>query len=452
MKKQLLFFLMTSSLIGLSSCNDKNDEYDDVGKATIVSLEGPSNAYMGDSVSFTFNVADDGEIPLSTTKVQILYGDEIVSERIVLTGTSGTYSGKILIPFLKDIPDGDATVRLHVKNARYAADVKDQPIAVSRPSFPYLTLKTTQGDYRMDPVEGQPYIYKVTGNFPSELYGYIEAPKYSENGNVITFGSSDGKIVDGIKSPIEFTADGDGEYTVTFNALTYEGSPFIKFALNGNEFIKIDDNNSKVEMNLTAGQEIQITGLKSDYSNYWIDPAFFNIKKGTNGKILKFRGMDGKYRVTVNKALKYFNVELMNGSALSILGSGDGAIWINGDGNIGKPSYSTNKLNWSTNKSLCMTPIGNRKHQIIFEAGKSINTINFKFYGQKDFVFEFTKDKISIIDGSSWFAIPSSDGNIRAGSKALTKGKFYILTVDVSAGVNKATLSVEEVTGFNEVD
>ncbi len=452
MKKQFLLFLMAYGLISLSSCNDKNDEYDDVGKATIVSLEGPSSAYMGDSISFTFDVADDGEIPLSTTKIQILYGDEIVSERIILTGNSGTYSGKILVPFLKNIPDGDATVRLHVKNARYAADVKDQSITVFRPNFPYLTLKTEQGDYRMDPVEGQPYTYKVTGNFPSELYGYIEAPKYGENGNGITFGASDGKITDGINSLIEFTADAEGYYDVTFNTQSYEGSPFIKFALNGTEFIKVDDSNSKVEMNFTTGQEIQITGLKSDYSNYWIDPAFFNIKKGTNGKILKFRAMDGKYRVTVNKALKYFNVELMNGSALSTLGSGDGAIWVNGDSNIGKPSYSANKLNWATSKSLCMAPMGDHKHQIILEAGKSINTINFKFYGQKDFVVEFTKDKISIADGNPWFAIPNSDGNIRAGSKALTKGKFYILTVDVSAGVNKATLSVEEVTGFNEVD
>lgn len=68
MKKHYLLCLMVASIIGVSSCNDKNDEYDDVGQSTIVSLEGPKSVYMGDSIAFTFNVADDGEIPLSTSK------------------------------------------------------------------------------------------------------------------------------------------------------------------------------------------------------------------------------------------------------------------------------------------------------------------------------------------------------------------------------------------------
>ena len=71
MKKHLLLCLTAASLISVSSCNDKNDEYDDVGKSTIVSLKGPEKGYMGDSIAFIFNVADDGEVPLSTSKVQL---------------------------------------------------------------------------------------------------------------------------------------------------------------------------------------------------------------------------------------------------------------------------------------------------------------------------------------------------------------------------------------------
>lgn len=181
MKKHYLLCLMAGSLIGVSSCNDKNDEYDDVGHSTIVSLNGPESVYMGDSIKFTFNVADDGEIPLSTSKIQLFYGNEVVSERIVLTGKSGTYTGKILVPLMKNIPDGDATLKVRVQNARYASDVKEMDVAVSRPSYPYLLLKTEEGaEHRMMPVSGKPNTYAVTGQFKAEQNAYIVAPKYGE--------------------------------------------------------------------------------------------------------------------------------------------------------------------------------------------------------------------------------------------------------------------------------
>ena len=360
MKKHYLLCLMVASIIGVSSCNDKNDEYDDVGQSTIVSLEGPKSVYMGDSIAFTFNVADDGEIPLSTSKIQLLYGNEIVSERIVLTGKSGTYTGKILVPLMKNIPDGDATLKVRVRNARYASDVKEMDIAVSRPSYSYLLLKTEEGgEYRMMPVSGKPYTYAVTDHFKIEQNAYIVAPKYGENGNEIPFGNQDGKIVNGVKTNIEFTADTENGYEITINTLTFEGTPFIKFALNDVEFNKQDDNNWYVDMELEQGQEIQITGLKSDYANYWIDPSFFDIKKNTNRKVLKFRGMNGKYKVTVNKSLKYFNVELLNGAELSVFDKdrAEGALWMIGGGGIGKPSFAANGINWDPGKGFCATPI-----------------------------------------------------------------------------------------------
>lgn len=452
------------SLCALSSCNDKNDEYNDVGHATIMSVNAPSKAYMGDSITISFKVSDDGKIPLSNSKLQVLYGDSIVSQRIIITGKSGEYSGKVLLPFLKNIADGTATLKLRVQNARYSKDQKDVDIAVNRPQYPYLLLKTDDGnEYQMTQISGDPYTYAVTGNFSSEQKAYIIAPKYGDNGNALTFGNADGKITEGSTDNIDFTADTDGAYAITFNTLTFEGTPFVKFALNDEEFIKKDDSHWYVNMELKQNQEIKITGLKSDYSNYWIDPTFFSIKKGTDKKTLIFRGIDGKYKITVNKGLKYFNVEKMNGDDLETfsLSTGTGTLYTLGNDGIGKPSYTVNSVNWdpynSEDKPLNLVQLSAKKYQLILEAGRTINPndINFKFFGQKGWGVEITSSYFTTT--SPFFRInqaSSDNGNIFAGTQSMTNGNFYIITLTLPDNfpTSQAVMTCEEVSSIPEVE
>ena len=459
MKKNNLFYcwMLIAATAGFTACHDdETKEFHDTGSCRVVSFEGPEAAYMGDSIEFSFQVEGSG-IRLNQTKIQLYYGESIVSERFVLTSESGAYTGKLLIPFMQDMADGEVSLKLRVQNERFASAVAEKTITVTRPQFDKLVLTDTEGNtYDMLPT-GNPYEYSVTDVFPSELYATIEAPKYGENGNAIVFGSSDGKITNGTTSAINFTSDIDGLYTVTFNTLTFEGTPFIKFALNDVEFEKIDETHSKVDMMLKQGQDINITGLKNDYANYWVNPAFFRKVKGTDGKTLRFMGRDGAYRVTVDKSLKYFRVEVMKDdfSAVGVL-PGEDVIWANGNGDIGQPSFSKNGVNWSTgDKVICLAPLGGGKHQLILEAGATIksNSVNFKFYNQKGWGGEFTADKISIADGSSWFRVDTQEnGNIKAGSTSLQDGKFYVITLDISEDVNKAKMSVDEVDGFEEVD
>lgn len=456
MKKQFLLCLVIATLVSLLSCNDKNDEFTDSGRSTILSLDGPNAAYMGDSISFTFE-AQGHKVQLATSKISILYGEEIVSERIIITGANGTYSGKVYIPLLKNVSDGDAIVRLRVQNERFASDVKELNIAVTRPTYPKLTLRTADKDYDMLSVAGEKHKYAVTDEFPTEVLANIILPKFGENGNEITFGSVDGKIASSVPDKIEFTSDTEGRYEISFNTFTFVGHPFIKFAVNDIEFVKVDDAQFKVETEFTQGEEIQITGLKDDYPNYWVDPVFFDIKKNTDGKILIFKGRTDKYRLTVNKVLKYFNVELMNGDKLSTIGNGEGAIWVIGGGNIGKPSYAKNGIGWTPNKGFCTSPIGNGKHQVILKAGEQVPTksgdIDFKFFGQRDWGFEFNAGRISLATPNPWFRVDSgSNGNIKGNGTDLTAGKYYVLTVDISTGINSATLSVEELDSIPEVE
>ena len=48
--------MMTFCLIGTTSCKDEIDQFDDHGNSSIVSFQGSDKAYMGDSISFDFEV------------------------------------------------------------------------------------------------------------------------------------------------------------------------------------------------------------------------------------------------------------------------------------------------------------------------------------------------------------------------------------------------------------
>lgn len=453
MKKDYLFCCtLLLGVISFTACNDKNDEFDDKGNSSVLSFDGPATAFMGDSIAFSFDIAASGVKP-NQTKLQLWFEETMVSERVMLTPENGKYSGKILIPYMKDREDDTVNLKLRVQNERFANAMVEKTIDIIRPKFNKLILKDKNGvGYDMLPTE-TPYEYAVTGEFPSELFATIESPKYGENGNEMEFGLSNGKIINGASDKIEFTSDIEGKYTVTFNTKSYEGTPFVKFAINNIEF----DNNNSAVIALAQGQDVSITGLKSDYANYWVNAAFFRRVKGTDGKTLRFMGRDGKYKVSVDKELKYFRVEVMNdaGSAIADLNKGDDVIWCIGDNNIGQPSYSKNGINWSAgDKVICLAPIGNKRHQMVLEAGKSIKTdnVNFKFFLQKGWGGEFTKNKYSEMDIEPYFSIPADDGNVRGGSSALIASKFYIITVDISEGNSKAKIYTEQVDGFDEVD
>ncbi len=456
MRRQfLLCLMMATALIGVTSCNEKADEYDDSGSSSILSFTGPDTAFMGDSITFSFELSST-VVRANQAKVQLFFGETMVSERMMTTPENGKYTGKILIPFMKNVVDGEVTVRLRIQNERFANAVMDRKIQITRPQFSKLTLKDSEGrSLDMMPVAGKPHTYAVTAYFPSEMYAVIETPKYGEHGNAMTFGDVDGKISNGSTTDINFSAALDENYEVTFNTLTYEGTPFVPFAVNGIEFTKVNDTNYKVETNFTKGQTINITGLKLDYPNYWVNPAFFDIIKDTNGKLLRFRGRDGKYRLTVDKGLKYFKVDVMNGNDLADLSKGHDVVWCIGNTGIGQPTYEKNNINWSTgDKVICLAPLGNGIHELVLQAGVSLNTssIDFKFFFQRGWGSEFTYSTYAV-NTSTWFYANNSDGNLKlVKDMTLKSGKYYVITLDISAGANKAKLSSKEVTEFPEVD
>ncbi|MDU1892581.1 MAG: DUF5125 domain-containing protein [Dysgonomonas sp.] len=444
MKIYKYILLILSSIIILNSCSDDDDK---PGNPVLDIKTEFGSALFGDSLPFTINVSDQ-DVPLSTLKAKLYYGDEMVSEVVVRTKTEGDYSGKIFVPYYANIPNGTATLEFVLQNINLTITQKSYDLPLSRPDFPYLTLITSDEEIRME--RTGLYQYAVTQNFPMKVPGYIKAPAVGTNGNEISFGWEDNAVIENSETKIPFS-NFAGEYAITFNTQTYDAAPFIiAYTVNDIAMERVDDNNYKVEMEFTKGQELEIGGI-DNLSDWWIDPNFLN--KADDGKIT-FAAQDGKYRFTANFEYNYFIIEVMSENSLATLQTdGSGAVWVIGD-KIGNPSFATNSIEWGETKAICMVPLGNKKYQISLVAGVNIpvEDINFKFFHQKGWGGEFGHTKISTKSDLVFIGenIEPGPGNDKRGDgnlglykgKTLESGATYVFTVDLSAGNDAAVLTV----------
>jgi len=423
------------------SCDD--DEWAEGAPAIDVHTS-LGTAHFGDSLAFSVR-ASDPEVALSTLKATLFFGDEQVSETVIRTKQNGAdYEGKVYIPYLANIPDGRAILRMRLQNINFTTTEQTFEVAVSHADYPSLKFVATDGaEYTMQ--RDAQYCYSFTERLPQELKGYIVAPKMDDNGNEIRFGWGNNTIKAGAADPIPFSNSTAGKYTVSFNTYSFEGSPFTVLTFNGQTFTAVSETISSIDMNLTQGQTIVADGFP-DFDSWWIDPDW--LTRNDDGT-LTFVPMSGNYRFEADMKLKYFRVYTLAGSDPATLdeATGNGAVWAIGD-NIGKPSLSSNTVGWTTEKALCMAPVADKVYRLTFVAGKTVtaDAINFKFFGQMGWGFEFGGDKITstsdivlVGDGEGGH----DNGNLYlAEGKTLQAGGVYTFTVDLSAGVNAAVLSV----------
>ena len=439
MKKLNLLYLsaLMSGALTLGACDD--DENVPGNPVMDIKTE-TASACFGDSLAFTVN-ASDADVPLSTLKAQLYFGEEMVSETVIRTKVSGEdYTGKIYVPFYKDVPNGTATLRYVLQNIHFTITEQTVNVQCTRPQWDHLLLVAEDGTQYTMPRTGENQ-YAVTASFPQKLNAYILAPAYGTAGNEMPFGyGTDGAITEGSTTDIPFSNLEAGEYTVTFNTLTYEAGPFLSVNMNGQEFVQVDANTMKVETALTQGETITFEGVP-DYENWWIDPDFF--AQGEDGT-LTFVPISGNYRITADMEKQYFKVEVLDGamSDATLQSDGTGALWIvGGSGSlgteaIGKPSY-VGAPSWDGgNGAICMSPIEPTTYQITLVAGRQITAdgVNFKFYGGKNWANEYQGDRMST--DSDLFVVNSGsndNGNVwLAEGVTLEEGATYVITVDMS--------------------
>lgn len=442
MKNLRYLMLSMAVFLLLPSCADEISDLKQEGEPVLQIEEQFIDVHFGDQITFTATVSD--HISLSTLTAILYFGNEEVERTTIRTKDNGTYRGTISVPFLKDIPDGTATLEFVLLNTTLKRAVKSFDVPITRASYPYLILVTKDAAYPMLPT-GQPDEYAATEPFSStDLPAYIKTPVVDDKGREITFGWETGTVTQDVTDPIPFVSPTGGIFSVTFNTKTYEASPFFEILLNGEKMTMIDKENYQIDADLTQGEELAIEGL-DEIGNWWIDPDYFTETEP--GKYL-FVPITGKYRVTANLAHTYFRVEVLEGNTPAMLkADGSGAVWIIGD-QVGKPSYKTLHVGWEPSRALCMAPIGNKSYQVTLVGGETINIdeINFKFFHQKNWGGEFgsatlttPSDLIFIGNGANG----RDNGNlgIIAGKK-LETGATYQFILDLSAGINQGVLRV----------
>lgn len=434
---------------GVLSCSDDVKEPQQKGNPTMQVEDQFVDVHFGDLLPFDVTVEDN--VPLSILTAILYFGEEEVAKTTIRTKENGKYSGTISVPYGKNTPEGTATLAFTLVNTTMKKVSQEVNVPVTRAPYPYLILVTADASYPMLPT-GQSNEYAATESFPSsELAAYIKTPVLDSKGREIYFGWDEGEggIIEGTPTDIPFVSRGGGVYSVTFNTRTFEASPFFEIILNEKKMEMVNKDNYRLDIDLEQGDEIILEGL----SDWWVDPDFF---AEANDKIT-FIAMSGKYRIIANPTLNYLNVEVMTGNdPASLQPDGTGAIWVIGD-NIGKPSVAENVVGWSnTDKALCMVPLGDKKYQVTVVGGETISTedINFKFFHQKGWGGEFSNSTLKtssdiVFVGAGEDPGPGNSkrdpGNLGLyKGTTLKEGSTYVFTIDVSAGIDKAVLTVEE--------
>lgn len=442
MKRLIYFLLSIIGIFGYYSCAEGVSELQQEGNPVLQVNNQFTDVHFGDVLSFTADVSDN--IPLSTLTAVLYFGEEEVARTTIRTKENGMYSGKITVPFLKDIPDGTATLEFILLNTTLKSVSQSFDVPITRASYPYLILVTADASYPMIPT-GEPNEYAATYPFPStELPAYIKTPVVDDKGSEILFGWESGGVTQNVTENIPFVSPIGGTYSVTFNTLTYEASPFFEILLDGNKMTMVDKDNYEIDVDFTKDQEFMIEGME-DIADWWIDIDFFTEVQP--GKYI-FTPITGKYRVRANLVHKYFRIEVLDGNSPAILkADGTGAIWIIGE-HIGKPSYTENHVGWNPPNALCMAPIGSKTYQVTLVAGETVNAaeINFKFFHQKDWGGEYGSATLSSV--SDIVFVGNGQNGRDNGNLGLVEGitleigATYVFTVNLSAGNNNAVLNV----------
>ena len=455
MKNLKYLFLALMGAVLATACSDDEDVKKGGGNPVIAVNGLAGTALYGDSIYFTVNCSDAGGVALSTLKAYMEYSGEQVSTQVMRTKTEGTYKVALYAPLYKNVPDGNAQVRLVLQNIQLTKTEQVVDIALSRPHYSQITFVDNNGaKVTLSPDASNPYLFSGTYTSANRTFkGHFVAPKVGENGTEITFGQGNDDISEGVTDEIQFNGN-KGRNTVSFNVLTYEYGPTESDPNAATEIVLSQTDNVYVG-ELVQGHQYEFSGEEAVNSSSWFyDPDWFT--KNDDGTYT-FNAITGLYTLKADFDNNAFRVWVMNDATTSgtLSSNGSGALWIIGNENVGKPNFSASNVHgWWTGEDYdyCLTPVSEKVYQITLTVGKQLKAsdVNFKFFGQANWGTEFkgTAADYHLSTSSSVFLVGDGNnghdnGNIYlVDGVKLQDGDTYVFTVDLTDGCNNGVLTV----------
>ncbi|MBR6346651.1 MAG: DUF5121 domain-containing protein [Bacteroidales bacterium] len=445
MKKFILFGL--ALIVAAVSCKQEPKQTESNGPTMTITCD--ETALMGDVFSFKVNLEDN--VALSTLKVQLLFDEDVVAEKTIRTATNGVYEDELDIPFKKDIPDGNAKAVFTAQNTSFGVTTENKTVAVTRPDFPKLLLRPALGGDDIEMAKVSRNNYEVTAVFDAVMEANIITPAFGKKNRTISFGYGAAGIEAGAAAPIPFNGTA-GEYTISFNTLTFEGAPFNTMTVNGVNTIRLDKNTFACVQEFTKGGDVKIEGYDGSFADWVIDPDYLEEVSAGN---YKFLAPDGNYRFTIQIDKKFFLVEKVkaDGSYDTLSADGSGTVWIIGNpSTYGKPAIFTKGTGWTPDYGLPMVESESKIHTITFIAGEQLKSDAFeiKFFFEKDWKAEFNNDEGENhypISAKAGAPLKIAGGNVTLNGSPLTYGASYRFTLDLTSFPTSAVLDFGPVDG-----
>lgn len=449
--KHIRYYIMALLALPLmASCGDDDYSAPTPAGNPVMSYTAPASAvWMGDEVEVKVNCKDDGGVALSTLKANLLFSGQSVDETTIRTKEAGEYTVKLKVPYAQNVPDGKVDIQLTLQNVSTKSNTETLSFDIKRPHFNNLQFVSADG-VKYDMTEKSDFVYQaVLPSSKKTFKGYFA----TKDGKFV-FGSSTGKNISlGETGNFNFTSENMNDVVVTFDAKNYTAGLTDVLPVTILDFADTDAGKTwigEIKQGATCNLTINGNNLPDDW---YYDSDWF--QKEEDGSYT-FKAITGRYTVLADFTHKSFRIWTMNGSEpMSLNGDGTGALWIIGNEGVNKPTWDAVNHGWWTgvDSDVCLTPIKAKVYQVTLTVGKQLRAtgVDFKFFGQADWGIEFKgKDNSHLISTESEvFGIGDGNGHdngnvyLKDGVE-LKDGETYVLTVDLTAGVDKAVLKVEK--------
>lgn len=412
-----------------TSCNTE-PEFEFAKTGPTMTVECAENALMGGKIDFVVDVRDD-KYPLSVVNAKFYWDveEDHVSEVEIRTKTEGTYAGSVSVPYPAGIPDGIGTVVFKAVNTHLGVTYDTLYVAIKRPEFETLTIESGDSWRRsMTKVEGTDYVYSYTGTLPADFEPFIVTPAVDGKGTELKFGWNGTAIALNGASPIPFDILGSG--TITFNTMTFEGTPFIDIRVNGVKAEPVQGGAYRALVSLKKGSKLEFSGVE-DLNSWYFDRDHFNVKEDG----VYFNAVEGFYTLDMNVEYKFATVRRAQADGKPATYAAEGAITLMGWG-VAHP-VMTHQVGWEGGLYLTLAEIQDGVYQF---SGKAVEEtdgttlggvwrydyLSFKFFGQAAWGAEY--GTVTLTEEAKKYIQNAGNIELAAGA-TLELGAEYVMTV-----------------------